>query len=799
MNFHLKSTIRSLRKKPIYSLITFVGFTFGIAAGLLIYLWVFNELNYDKSHQNYERIYRVLTLSKQGNEIVKSPKSYRPIAATLKKDYPQIEYATYLSYSSEDSPLQREDGGEKIEARSLGVNNDFFSIFNGFVFLEGNAFDAIKNPSAIILSEKVAKKLFGDKPALGKTVISDKYSKEVYTVEGVVSIPKNSHLDFGYILPESNPKVASYSDDWGDSGHTLVYLKLRKDAQIDNALLARLQNHISRYSSKTDKLVFQPLTDIHLKSDYEPSIYDKNISSYKYVWIFSGLALLIILMATFNFSVLSVARASERSTEIGIKKANGASRFHIIRQFMGESLIQTVAAMLLAFLVVWLLLPWLSNLLGKELLFDFSLKLLVNLLLLTLGTGLVAGAYPSFFLSSLNPSGIFRGGSNSGSKAGFIRVLVAVQFSFAIFFIAATLVLVKQLDYIRTKDIGLNHQNIVVIPTGLWYDNKGFKEELLKNPNILGVSASVSAPVDFQWETTLSFKHQGIIDSLKVARFWVDEDFAKTYQLELIKGQFLQMDNGTYWKEKEKAWKDRQEGKNDQVSIPIVINETAEKQFGFTDPIGQRIGSNVIVGVVKDFNLRTLHHAIVPVILENNPETIGTMNVKISPANRAETLKFIRDVYSKYRDQRSLSYSFFDDLMNEKYKDETLLKNITIAFSILAIVISILGILGMAVFSISRRVKEIGIRKINGAKVSEVMGMLNLDFVKWVAIAFVIATPIAYYAMNKWLESFAFKTSLSWWIFALSGILALGIALLTVSWQSWKAATRNPVEALRYE
>jgi putative ABC transport system permease protein len=259
------------------------------------------------------------------------------------------------------------------------------------------------------------------------------------------------------------------------------------------------------------------------------------------------------------------------------------------------------------------------------------------------------------------------------------------------------------------------------------------------------------------------------------------------------------MDNGTYWKEKEKAWKDRQEGKNYQVSIPIVINETAEKQFGFADPIGQRIGSNVIVGVVKDFNLRTLHHAIVPVILENNPETIGMMNVKISPANRAETLKFIRDVYSKYRDQRSLSYSFFDDLMNEKYKDETLLKNITIAFSILAIVFSILGILGMAVFSISRRVKEIGIRKINGAKVSEVMGILNLDFVKWVAIAFVIATPIAYYAMNKWLESFAFKTSLSWWIFALAGLLALGIALLTVSWQSWKAATRNPVEALRYE
>ena len=808
MNFQLKTTFRNLRKKPVYSLITFVGFTFGIAAGLLIYLWVYNELNYDKSHQNYERIFRVLTLSKQGNEIVKSAACYCPVAATLKKDYPQIEYATFLSYSSEDSPLQREEGGEKIEARELGVNNDFFSIFNGFVFIEGNAFDAIKNPSGIILSETVAKKLFGNEPALGKTVINDKYSsktalhpipKDVYTVEGVVSIPKNSHVDFGYILPESNPKANLYSDDWYSRGHILVYIKLRKDALLDKSFLSRIYNHIGRYSSRTDKLLFQPLTDIHLKSDYEPSIYDKNIGNHKYVWIFSGLALMIILMASFNFSVLSVARASERSTEIGIKKVNGADRFHIIRQFMGESLIQTLAATLLSLIIIWLLLPWFSNLSGKELQFNLSLKLIINLLLLTLGTGLLAGAYPSFFLSSLNPIGIFRGGSITGSRTGFIRLLVTVQFCIAIFFIIATSLFVKQLDYIRTKDLGLNHQNIVVIPTGLWYDNKGFKEELRTNPNILGVSASVIAPVDWQWKTTLALNHQGVVDSIKVSRFWVDEDFAKTYQLEVIKGQFLQMDNSAYWKERETALKSLKGEKEYTVSIPTVINETAEKQLGFADPIGQRIGDNVIVGVVKDFNFRTLHHPIGPVILENNPETIGTMNVKISPGNRAETLKFIRDVYGKYRDQRSLSYSFFDDLLNEKYKEETLLKNITVAFSILAILISILGIFGMAVFSIDRRIKEIGIRKINGAKVSEVLNMLNREFVKWVAIAFVIATPIAWYALNKWLENFAYRTPLSWWIFALSGAMALGIALLTVSWQSWRAATRNPVEALRYE
>lgn len=799
MNFHLKTIFRTFSKKPVYSLITFVGFTFGITAGLLIYLWVFNELSYDKFHMDYQRIYRVLTLSKQGSEVVKSAGCYRPVPATLKKDYPQIEYATYLSYSSEDSPLQVGEAGEKIEARELWVNNDFFSIFNGFVFIEGDAFVAMENPSGIILSETVAKKLFGNQPALGKTVVSDKYTKDVYTVTGVVRVPKQSHIDFGYILPEVNRKVAGYSKHWGDKGLVRVYIKLRANAEIDDAFLSQISDHISRYSKKTDKLLFQPLADIHLHTDYDTNYCDKNISSYKYVWIFSGLALLIILMASFNFSVLSVARASERSTEIGIKKVNGASRFHIIRQFMGESVIQTFAATLLALIFIGLLLPWFGQLTGKELQFGFSAKLVFNLLLITLFTGIVAGIYPSFFLASLNPSGIFRGGSISGSRTAFIRMLVSVQFTIAIFFIIATFVFARQMNYVRTKDLGLNHQDIVVVPTGLWYNNSNFKNELMKNPNILSVSASVYAPIDFGFRTTLALDHQGTTDSLNVSLFWVDEDFAETYKLEVVKGQFLQMDYTAFWKEWEKARTGKQQGQECAVSIPVVINQTAEKLLGFDNPIGQRIGEKVIVGVVKDFHFRPLHYPIGPIMLLNDPQTIMTANIKIAPQNRPETLKFIRDVYQKYRDERAFSYSFFDDLMTEKYQEELRLKNITIAFSLLAIIISILGILGMAVFSIDRRTKEIGIRKVNGAKISEILAMLNKDFVKWVAIAFVIATPIAYYAMHKWLENFAYKTELSWWIFALAGLLALGIALLTVSWQSWRAATRNPVEALRYE
>jgi putative ABC transport system permease protein len=418
---------------------------------------------------------------------------------------------------------------------------------------------------------------------------------------------------------------------------------------------------------------------------------------------------------------------------------------------------------------------------------------------LTFLVGILSGIYPSLYLSSFNPIGIFRGGSVSGSRSNFIRVLVTVQFSIAIFFIISTLIFIKQLNFIHNKDLGIDEKNMVVIPTGLWYGNKQFKEELLQNPQILSVSASVTAPVDFAWRQSIPLNYQGRTDTLQAGLFWADEDFAKTYGLEIVKGQFLQMDNSAYWAELEKSGKLRKDGVDYTVSIPMVINETAEKMLGFDDPIGQRLGNNVIVGVVKDFHYRPLHYPIGPLMITNNPETIQTMNVRITPGNTSETLDYIRKIYKKHRDDREFSYRFFDDLLEEKYSAETRLRNITIAFAILAIAISVLGILGMAIFSIDRRTKEIGIRKVAVAKNSEILFLLNMEFMKWVYVAFIIASPIAWYIMNNWLENFVYKTVLSWWIFAVAGLISTCIAFITVNWQSWRAATRNPVEALRYE
>jgi putative ABC transport system permease protein len=795
MNNNFKIILRNHIKKPIYSIITFMGFTLSIAAGLLIYLWVYNELSYEKFHPDYQRIYRVLTLSKQGDKIVKSALCYTPVAETMKMDYPQIENAAYISYSSEDSPLQLETGGDKIEARMCWINDDFFQVFKGFRFVEGSPETAFDKTENIVISENVARKIFGNDKALGKRLLSSKYSNEIYTVSGVIEIPVQSHLDLGFIVSSRNSRYSSFVNQWYSK--TNVYIKLKRGAKIDEKFLNSISNHLSRYTKYTDKLMFQPLADIHLYTDYETYNRDRGISSYKYVWIFSVLAILIVLMASLNFSILSVARATERAVEIGIRKVNGANRTSIFRQFMTDSIFQTFLATILALLLVQLILPSFNFLASNALILNISPKLIISLFILTFIVGIISGIYPSFYLSSFPPISIFKRGTISGSRSNFIKLLVTVQFTLTIFFIAATLIFIKQLNFIHNKDLGLDDKNVVVIPTGLWYGNTEFKQELLRNPNILSVSASVAAPIDFGWKHLFTLSHQGRIDSLEASLFWVDEDFAETYHLEVVKGQFLQMDYSDYWKELEN--KSRNKGEDYAVSLPIVINETAEKLLGFDDPIGQRIGNNIIVGVVKDFHFRPLHYPISPLIMTNDPQNIMTMNVRIAPGNTTETLNYIRDTYKKNRDDREFSYRFFDDLLNEKYQAETRLQNISIAFALLAIVISILGILGMSIFSIDRRTKEIGIRKVAGAQSSEILLLLNKDFLKWVIVAYIVATPVAWYTMHKWLQNFVYKTEISWWIFLLAGIIAFGIALLTVTWQSWKAAIRNPVEELRYE
>lgn len=798
--YYLLILLRNIKNNKLYSAISVTGFIFGIAASLFIYFWVFDELSFEKFHPGHNQIYRVLTLSKQGDNFVKSATSYGAIAKTMKTGYPQIENATCIEFSSEDSPLHVEGSDIKIELRQAWIDDQFLNVFQGFEFVEGDRETALDDPDKIILSEKAAQKLFGKEPALGKTVISDKFSiKDIYTVGGVVRIPPQSHIDFDFLV--SNYRMfTNYSNTWRKSAHLHTYIKLQKNAQIDDNFINQASGLIGKYTTYTDKLMFQPIDDIHLYTDYETYQYDKKISDIKYIWIFSGLAVLIILMASFNFASLSIARASKRATEIGVRKVSGSGRISLIKQFMTESMVQTIFASVAALIFVWVLLPWFGDLTSKEFSFSLSWQLIGSLFLIIFSVGIFAGLYPALYLTSFNPVLILKGGNFTGSKAGFTKGLVLVQFLISIILIISTLTVYKQLQFIRNKDLGIDKENILVIPTGLWYSIGSFKQELLENPNIISVSATTQAPVDYSWQSGFRWEGMDGQDTLQANWFWVDEDFAKTYNLEMVMGDFLRFNYADYWGTFEEAQRNREEGKEYSVSIPVVINETFMKMMGADNPVGMRLNeTNVIIGVVKDFNFQSLHNKIEPLVLQNNPETIQTLNIKINPENRAETLNFISEVYKKHRNDRDFSYSYFEDELEQVYKAENQLENLILIFSLIAISIAIMGILGLSVFAAERRIKEIGIRKVSGAKFIEILALLNFDFLKWVAIAFAIAIPIAWYIMHNWLLNFAYKTILSWWVFALAGLLALGIALLTVSWQSWRAATKNPVEALRYE
>ncbi|HBB91343.1 MAG TPA: hypothetical protein DC042_06410 [Bacteroidales bacterium] len=798
LNQFISHFIWTLRKKPVYSGVTLIGFTIGITASLLIYLWVFDEWSFETMHANHQRIYRVVTLRKQSQEIIRTPATVIPLAQVLTKDFPQIEKATFIKL---ESLMPLELDGRTTEILPAYTDKSFFDIFTGLRFIEGNAETALNQPDAIVLNEDVAKKLFGDEPALGKRLVSKNFGTKGYVVGGVIRIPNQTHFDFGMItLMENNSMLQStFKSNWRLGESTSVYLKLRKGAVLDKTVKEQLSGLIVKYANRSDRLTFQPISDIHLNSNYDYQ-YDKNQGDKKYIWIFSGMALLILLMAVFNFSALSTARSSERATEIGMWKTLGASRLKIGQILVVETLFQTMIAMILAILLVSILLPWFNDLAGKEIVWHLTPAFICSLLGIALVTGVLSALYPVVYLNSFNPVLIFKGGHPSGSRAGFISVIVVIQFIAATFMIAASGIVLKQLSYINNKDLGLKKENILVIPTGLWYSIDEFKTELQKNPDILSTSACTSLPLEGSWFETVGWNGMNSRDSVKMRNVWVDQDFAKTYDIQIITGDFLKNSYADYWSNAEKAQQAKKSGEPSVYSIPVVINEKSRELMGEDNPVGKRLNNRyVIIGVVKDFHVKSLHHQIEPILILNNPEAIISLSIKISDHNQAQTIRFIQDTWAKFRGNRGFSFTWFEDQLAAKYQYETRLGKIILYFAILALLIALMGVLGLATYATERRTKEIGIRKINGSTVLEIMIWLNLDFLKWVVIGFVFACPAAVYFAQNWLGNFAYKTTGSWWIFGLAGFITLLFALATVSWQSYRAATRNPVETLRYE
>ncbi len=791
---YIKIAIRNLLKQKYFTSINIIGLALGITAAVMIYLWISHEISFDRHHKNYENIYRVTTnasMNGQQFDVCHVPSA---LARKYAEVCPEVEKTAKIAPYFEQVFKYKERNFK--EEKVILADTGFFQLFS-FSFLEGNPERPFNDENSVILTESVAKRIFGSEKALGQVLFVDE--KKALTVSAVIEdMPLNSHNQFGVAL------YFNLEDIWNNF-NWMIYVqfidgfskeKAKNTLQeiVDSDIVPVLAGLFGTTTEKFAKdgnyinLDLQPLASIHLESDLygelEPSGSKTNVT------FFSIIALFILVIAGINYMNLSITYYDNRRMEFGIKKANGATPGILIRQFLFESVLISLAAYFISVILIKTLLPVFTHYLQIEINEKIAGTgyFLLLLLLLALALGLLSGLYPSLLFARYKTTSILRNKIKSASKKTFnVRsVLVIVQFTITIAVIVASLLVKKQLNFLHTKELGFNKEHLLVIEGAQNIDGhkETFKNELEKNSKIINVCFSDTYPGEAYGNiNNYGVQELGPSESIIMKAIGTDANLFDTYEMEIMNGRKFNVSD-----------------KNG-----VVLNESAVKNLGLgNDPLNYHILFNgnpiPILGVVKDFHHEALNITIDPILIRlTDLRLLNNIIVRVSGSDTKKTIQYINNIWNDISNNMPFEYNFLDEKLRSAYLAEMKVSKVFSLFSILLIIIACMGILGIASFALQRKIKEIGIRKVNGAKVSEVLAMLNKDFIKWVAVAFTIACPIAYYAMNKWLENFAYKTTLSWWIFALAGVLALGIALLTVSWQSWKAATRNPVEALRYE
>jgi putative ABC transport system permease protein len=778
---YFKLLFRNIQRHKGYYFINIAGLAFGIACCFLIFSWIRYELSFDHFHNNAQEICRVITeFHSPGGEINYTYTNQAPLADLLENRYPEIINSARATNFIFGVGKQ----GSMSEEEVLCVDPSFLEIFT-FPFIQGDPATALTNPQSIILTETLAGKHFQNENPMGKTIIVGQ--RTPFIVSGIIKdIPDNSHLvDIDAIIPMSfTTKLGWYNLNEWTGFNFLTYIQLQKGVFYKD--VERKITDILRdiFPETTTKIQLQPLTRIHL---YTPG----GGGLIKYIYIFSGMAIFTLLIACINYMNLSTAQASGRAKEVAMRKIICASRRQLICQFLGESLFLSLVATAMAIVLAYSLIPIFRRLTGREIELVYSFWTFLFIVGMFGLTGILSGSYPAFIISAIKPINLINGIFPSREESSFFRkILVIFQFAVSIFLIVITFVIKQQLHLIRNKDLGYNKENIICLSSISDIAQKYItvKNELLTNPNVLGITivdSFLDSPNSSATSDVIRWEGQTADESIP----WlivkgVDPDFQKTFGIEMSEGRFFS----------EEFSSDLTEG--------MVVNEAAVKAMNMDSPIGKWFHfwdfDGTIIGVTKDFHFKSLHKQIEPMVMKMgiNPQRIA---IRIKPDNILATTGFIEKEIKKIVPNYIFQFEFLDQKLNHLYSAEQRMKNITQAISFLAIFISCLGIFALALYTAERRTKEIGIRKVLGASIPGIFALLTRGFTKWVIVANIIAWPIAYYFMNNWLQNFAYKTSLSWWIFALTGLLALGIALLTVSWQSWRAATRNPVEALRYE
>lgn len=799
---YFKVILRNVNRNKGYSLINIAGLAIGMACCILIAMWLVDELNFDRYHENANRIYRVGHVLTLGGSSQSAPLVSLPMAPAMVSEFPEVINAVRFSKAGRTSVRY----GDNVfyEEGILFSDSSVFDIFS-FPLVEGDPANALAAPYTAVLTETTARKYFGDENPIGKTIIYG--GNKNYTITGVAkNVPRNSHFTFDILCSYITLTEESWRLQWGNIVD-YAYILLEKDADY-RVLEAKLPVLIDKNFGEQlkqigadIKLFLQPLTSIHLHSHMMGELGSNG--NIVYIYLFSGIAVFILLIACINFINLVTARAANRAREVGMRKTFGAIRGNLIRQFLSESILFSLLAVILALLLLELFLPLFGSITGRHLNIDFWRLpwFIPGLMGLVLLVGLAAGSYPAFFLSAFQPIKVLKGDLKSGRTGARLRsILVVFQFTISVVLIAGTIIIYNQLNYVRTVDLGFQQEQVVVIP----YMEKfrlSQQESLMKElSSLAGVTdVALSSRVPGRRVSAQNFLPEGFSEdqSQLIGVMKVDENFLSTMGIGLVAGRNFS-----------------EVIKSDSVES-VIINETAAAEFGWTEAVGKVIKEpnmaseeggylpNQVIGVVRDFHFSSLHEPIEPLIIvykyEPWLETIRYLLVRLAPGNIRHTLDLIKDRWSAFAPGLPFDYYFLDESFARQYREDERLGNLVISFGLLAVLIGCLGLLGLSSFMAEQRTREIGIRKVLGASITGIVRLLLRDFTILVLVANVIAWPVAYLVMKRWLESFAYHVDIGMGVFVLTALISLVIAVITVGYQAVKTAVLNPVVALKNE
>ena len=804
---YLKIAFRNLSRNKTFSLINIMGLAAGLATCLLIMLFIFDESSYDKHHEDGDRLFRIASKTKEGDWAA----GPGPLAGGLKNDMPEVEQVTrILTFPDIETMLLKYEtkSGSKqfFESNGLYVDSTFFQLFT-YDFKFGNAAIALNQPNSIILSEALASKFFNNENPVGKTiVITTPFGEFGYTVNAVFSNKRRSHIPANYLLSMRNSDMWNWVQQqtrWATNNIFFTYVKLKKGTD-PKAFEQKLNPFFERHAGAAMKaagfsktLFIQPVKDIYLHSSIGNEIgANGNIN---YLYVLGSIAAFILMIACINFMNLSTARSQKRAKEVGVRKVMGAEKSSLVWQFLGESFLLCMVALALALTLTWILLPVFNSLTQKNMRPFDEPALLVGIVGLALLTGILSGLYPAFYLSSFKPVSVLKGKIlNNFSAAAIRKGLVVFQFTISICLVFAAVVIWQQLNHLKNQQLGFNKSQQIVLPLQQAYKSSesnyiALKNELLKNPAVRSVTSGSSYPGIPDLNDMLFYPEgKTPADIVDIRLCAIENDYIETLGLKLLSGRSFS-----------------KEFTADSASI--ILNEAAVQQLGYKpeNAVGKKIQFDFgelhsalqIVGVVKNFNFESLHNEIKPYGFTTGmfANKYGYVIASLQSKDYSRLVYDIEKIWMKLNPDTPFEYSFLDQDFQRNYEREQRTSSVIVYFTFIAIVIACLGLFGLAAFSAEQRTKEIGIRKVLGASVGNVTTLLSEDFIRLVIIAIVIASPLAWLVMNNWLEEFAYRIDISWWMFLLAGSIAIVIAMITVSFHAVKAAVANPVKSLRTE